>query len=442
MIFSMSCSDFLDVEPVSQLPGDGFYQSESDARAGVYGIYGAVQSAFRTNVIYWGEGRADNVFTSQPGDSYQLMTNDLLLTLGSANWSALYTIISRANYSIHYIPSIFEADDAEGLELLGQARALRALAYFYCVRVWGDVPLITEPYISSTQDLFSAKSDKSQVLTLIEDDLKYAAENCADGYGDDSRILIVKGSVYAILTDVYMWQGKYAEALETSQLVLNNSLYSLESMDNWSGIFVDGNSSESIFEIGYDATLYNNFRVFFATGGYAIYTPSEEFRNSIEPGDLRQTLIYDVTQAEPTLIWKFFGYGFNDEDPGLSTNSIIMYRLADIMLLRAEALNKQGNSNEALGLLNTIRKRAGLSTLTLSDANSMYGDLESAILHERSIELCFEGHRWFDLVRTNKAISTMGPLNGLSDSGNLVWPIHEDAMNENPNLVQNSFYVQ
>lgn len=442
MAVSISCSDFLDIEPVSQLPGNGFYQSESDARAGVYGIYSAVQSAFRTNVIYWGEGRADNVFTSQPGDSYQLMTNDLLLTLSSADWEGLYTIISRANYAIENIPAIFEEDDVDGLELLGQARALRALAYFYCVRVWGDVPLVTEPYVSASQELFVSKTDKSEVLALIEEDLKFAAENCADDYGDDSKALIVKGSVNAILTDVYMWQGKYSEALETSQLVLDNDLYSLVSMSEWSSIFVNGNSGESIFEIGYDETLENSLRNLYSRGSYAIYTPSETFMNSFESGDLRKTLIYDVTQAEPTQIWKYFGEGFNDEDASLSTNNIVMYRLADIMLLRAEALNQQGNTTDALELLNTIRERAGLSTLTLSDANSMYGDLESAILHERSIELCFEGHRWFDLVRTGKAISTMQPLNGLSDADNLVWPIHENSMNENPNLVQNSFYVQ
>ena len=92
-------------------------------------------------------------------------------------------------------------------------------------------------------------------------------------------------------------------------------------------------------------------------------------------------------------------------------------------------------------LLNIIRLRAGLPAFAdEAAAIAMYGDLESAILHERSIVLCYEGHRWFDLVRTGKAIETMGPQNGLSDEDNLVWPIHINSLNKNPNLQQNEFY--
>ena len=111
----------------------------------------------------------------------------------------------------------------------------------------------------------------------------------------------------------------------------------------------------------------------------------------------------------------------------------------DIVLLRAEALVQKGgtaNIAEALTLLNSIRTRAGLPAFdTEADAVAMYGDMESAILHERSIELCYEGHRWFDLVRTGRAIEVMGPINGLSDEKNLVWPISQGALDKNPNLV-------
>lgn len=441
LILSVSCTDkFLDIQPSSQLPGDGFYESETDAKAGVYGAYNAAQSAFRYYFAFWGEGRADAVKTAHPGDPNLLITNNLSITLSSADWSGLYLIISRANYAIKYIPEIFEEGDEEGLQLLGQAHALRALAYFYCARVWGDVPLITEPYVSADQEVFTTMTDKEKILDQVEEDLTFAAINCEDELGTDSRVLFVKGSAYALLTQVYMWRHKYTEALETSQKVLDNNLYSLVPLSEWSTIFTKGSSVESIFEIGYDESRTNNLRILYAIGGDSDYMPSDVFRNSFENGDQRQTLIYDITKAEPKAIWKFFGEGFDDEDASLSTNNIVLIRLADIMLLRAEALNEQGSSSDALALLNTIRERAGLTALTLNDANTMYGDLESAILHERSIELCYEGHRWFDLVRTGKAISTMGPINGLSDNGNLVWPIGETSMNENPNLIQNSFY--
>ena len=134
----------------------------------------------------------------------------------------------------------------------------------------------------------------------------------------------------------------------------------------------------------------------------------------------------------------------SDEDPSPSAQNIVLLRLADIVLLRAEALVKLGGASniaEALSLLNSVRSRAGLPAIENEEnAAARYGNLELAILHERSIELCFEGKRWFDLVRTDKAIATMSPINGLSDQRNLVWPIHVSTLNKNPNLNQNDFY--
>jgi hypothetical protein len=441
-----SCSDLLDKEPISSFSADGFYKTTSDAQAGVYGIYDAAQSVFRTNFAYWGEGRADNVQTAQSGEGMQLLQNNLDESIASAYWGSLYDMINRANYAIKYIPEIFEEGNETGTQLVGEARALRALAYFYLVRIWGDVPLILEPYQSIEQDIFISRTDKQLVLAAIEEDLTYAAQNCREKFGNDrDRIMFTKGSANALLTHVYMWQHKYDEAIGSSSLVLNNPLYALvTNMDDWGKIFTNSYSAESIFEVAYDENETNSLRVLYAIGSYAIFTPSEKFKSSYEEGDKRIDYVYDVTLTDPKAIWKFLGKGLNDEDPTPSKQNIVLMRLADIMLLRAEAFNKKGgeqNQLEALGLLNTIRSRAGLVEFeTVAAAEEMYGDLESAILHERSIELCFEGHRWFDLVRTGKAIATMQPINGLSDERNLVWPISINSLRKNPNLVQNDYY--
>jgi len=442
-----SCDEILDKTPVSTFSADGFYQTKSDCEAAVYGIYDAVQSTFGTRFAYWGEGRADNVKTEQTGEAMYLINNNMTISLASGDWTSLYTIISRANYAIKYIPEIYGENDAAGNMLIGQAKALRALAYFYLVRVWGDVPLITEPYTSVDQDIFVSRTDKEEVLDQIEEDLIYAAEYCDDQYGGDKdRILITQGGANAFLTQLYMWRNEYDKALETSELVLNNSLYSLvTSMANWSDMFIGGYSDESIFEIAYDETdQKNGLRTLYAVGSYAIYVPSEVFKTSYETGDKRIDYVYNVTLAEPKAIWKFLGKGVSDEVSDFYDCNIVMVRLADIMLLRAEALVHVGGSaniTEALSLLNQIRERAGLTAFaTEADADAMYTDLESAILHERSIELCFEGHRWFDLVRTGKAISTMNPINGLSNEANLVWPINSDIINGNPNIEQNEYY--
>ncbi len=422
-----ACTDILDKDPVSSFSASGFYKTTADAQAGIYGIYDAAQSVFRLNFCYWGEGRADNVQTAQSGESLVLSSNNLTNTASSADWTALYTMISRANYAIAYIPNVFEADDVAGQRLLGQAYALRALAYFYLVRVWGDVPFITEPYTSGDQDIFVGKTDKEIVLDQVEEDLQYAASNCIEKFNSNNdRIMFTRGSANGLLTQVYMWRHKYTEALTTSNLVMSNSLYSLVPIADWGKMFSNSYSKESIFEVGYNDTETNGLRTLYAVGSYAIYTPSVKWKESIEEGDLRENFVYDVVPADPKAIWKYLGQGVSDEIATPAKQNIVLIRLADIMLLRAEALNQIGgeaNKTEALTLLNTIRTRAGL-----------------AILHERSVELCFEGHRWFDLVRTGKAISTMGPINGLSDEDNLVWPVHQNSLNKNPNMTQNSFY--
>ena len=439
---AFSCSkDILDKEPQSGFSAQGFYKTSSDAQAGVNGIYDAVQSTFSLNFSFWGEGRADAVNTNHSGDPLLLQQNTLNKTMNSARWNNLYETISRANYAIKYVPSVFEEDTEFGLQLVGQARALRALSYFYAVRVWGDVPLILEPYESVEQELFIAKTDKDVVLDQVIEDLIFASQNCRESFGGErDRLLITQGSAYGLLTQVYMWKGNYEAAIAAADKVLNNSLYSLVSINDWSKIFSTGFSNESIFEIGYDETQTNNLRILYAIGSDSHFFPSENFRASFEEDDLRQDLIYDVTQEEPKKIWKFFGQGFDDESAEPSAQNIVMIRLADIMLLKAEAHNQLGQVAQALSLLNTIRNRAGLPELNEAEAVDMYGDLESALLHERSIELSFEGHRWFDLVRTGKAVEVMGPINGLADEANFVWPIHEDALNRNPNLEQNGFY--
>ena len=440
-----ACTDILDKDPVSSFSASGFYKTTADAQAGIYGIYDAAQSVFRMNFCYWGEGRADNVQTAQSGESLVLSSNNLTNTASSANWTALYTMISRANYAIAFIPGIYEDDNVQGKELLGQAHALRALAYFYLVRVWGDVPFITDPYTSGDQDIFISKTDRETVLDQVEADLQYAAANCIDRYNSNNdRIMFTRGGANGLLTQVYMWRHKYTEALATSSLVMSNSLYGLVPIADWGKMFSNSYSKESIFEVGYNDTETNDLRTLYAVGSYAIYTPSVKWKNSIEDGDLREDYVYDVVPADPKAIWKYLGKGVSDEVSTPSKQNIILIRLADIMLLRAEALNKLGgaaNISEALTLLNIIRLRAGLPAFAdEAAAIAMYGDLESAILHERSIELCYEGHRWFDLVRTGKAIETMGPQNGLSDEDNLVWPIHINSLNKNPNLQQNEFY--
>ncbi|ERJ58125.1 RagB/SusD family nutrient uptake outer membrane protein [Sphingobacterium paucimobilis] len=441
MLLVVSCSD-LDKEPISNFSGQGFYKKPSDAQAGVTGIYNSMQSVFRLNFAYWGEGRADNVTTKHAGDPRALQSNDLTPIINSAKWDGFYTLISRANYAIKYTPQVFgEGESALKRELLGQAHGLRAVAYFYLTRIWGEVPLITEPYESVDQDVFVKRNGTDEVLAKVEEDLLFAVENCSASYsGAKNRVLFTKGAAYAFLTQLYMWQKRYDKAIAAAEKVIGDSQYTLVAMNDWNDIFVKGVSTESIFEIGYNEVQTNALRTLYALGSDSDYVPSTKFIASLEKGDLRQPRIYDVAEVQPRKIWKFFGQGFKDESPEPSSNNIVLTRLADIILLKAEAHANLNQSAEALELLNRIRKRAGLDVMDEATANNEYKSVIDAILHERSVELCFEGHRWFDLVRTGTAISTMQPINGLSNKGNLLWPLHESATLRNTNMKQNEFY--
>ncbi|MFA5848816.1 MAG: RagB/SusD family nutrient uptake outer membrane protein [Bacteroidales bacterium] len=443
-----SCvNSLLDKKPISSFSAESFYKNQDQAKAGVYGIYNSLQSTMHTNFSFWGEGRADNVKTKHAGEPTFLLNNTLTASISSADWTNLYTTISRANYAIKNIPGVFSEGDATGNQLVGQAKAIRALSYFYLVRIWGDVPLILEPYTQAGQDIFVSRTNSELVLDQVEADLKFAVVNCVEKFNStNDRIMFNKGSANALLVQVYMWRKKYTEAIAAADLVISNPLYSLAAdMVAWGKMFSDSYSNESIFEVGYNETQTNGLRVLYAIGSDSHYTPSLNFMASFEAGDLRRAYIYDVTQADPKAIWKYLGKGVSDQIATTSKQNIILIRLADIMMLKAEALNKLGgttNVTNALKLLEPIRKRAGITPnlLTEAQAISMYGSVENAILHERSIELCYEGHRWFDLVRTGKAISTMGPINGLSNAKNLIWPISTTTIDKNPNITQNEFY--
>lgn len=441
-LLTTSCVSLLDKEPESEYSTGNFYKTPAQIKAATMACYAQLQSVMSTNFAYWGEGRADNIAIKHAGETTALHDNNLNADLITADWTTLYTLISRTNYVIKYAPNVFEATDKQGNQYIGEAKALRALAYFYLVRIWGDVPLINEPYTSPDADIFVKRTDKEAVLDFIIDDLEFAATNCAE---NNDRTMFNQTGAKGLLTQVYMWRHDYDNAIKYANEVIGDSKYTLVNrMEDWGKMFSENNSTESIFEVGYDETRTNGLRVLYALGNDADYTPSEKFKESFETGDLRQEYIYDPTTDEP-YIWKFLGKGVDDEVSTPSMQNIILIRLADIMLLKAEALVQKGgddNIEEALKLMEPIRKRAGLTPalLTQTEAINMYGSVEDAILHERSIELCYEGHRWFDLVRTGKAISIMNPINGLSDPNNLVWPISTTTINRNSNIEQNDYY--
>jgi hypothetical protein len=500
-----SCKKFLTEAPVSQVASEDFYKSKYDVDAAMAGMYSAFQltmvgeSQFNDRYHYWGEFRADNFdrFLSYTTTyTTEIALNALTTDNPYADWSRLYTVIARANSNIKYIPGVAALDNnvtpAVVNANLAQSYALRAMSYFYLVRVWGDAPVWLEPYENSE---LNAEKERTKAAVILDDviikDLKLAYDLTVKNQ-NASVYYINEGAICAALADAYMWKKDYTNAI----LWINNlfkarspkgTVYTgtsdanLEPTASWKSIFTSPPSSiETIWSIHWDYTTNgcacmqisfspNNrqFQVDPLLYAKYFYPQTQPVHtNDIRP---KQTLdMYAV--ANPLLnnrdrFLKFYASPANpvaaipttDLNIFYTQNAPVylpMYRLSDIYLLYAEALNGNNDLPNALKYLNFIRKRASLDQYLATDVKvSTKEAMENTILEERQYELIGEGKRWFDLVRTNKVKEIMDPvlkdrqtrngnadIVGFTDVRRAYWPLSRAVMNSNRKLVQNPGY--
>lgn len=464
-----SCKKALEIDPTTSYSSSNFWTETPQATAALYGAYTILQGAMAPESVLYGEGRADNVALNPLALSSQtlnLLTNNLNSSLPITSWNGFYQVVNQTNLILKNTlimkgKGLYLGKTAEYNSVRGQAFAMRAFCYFYMTRIWGKIPLVTEPLLDANQNVSIARSDTTAVYAQIQADLDSATlAPIPASYptASSTRAQLTLGAVNALYTDFYMWRHQYSNALAASQKLIGNPTYSLASLysasstadyninpaliDNtaYAQMFTKGFSTESIFEIDYNfaeratrsflITVYGDlgFQPFFKASGYI----SSKFTST----DLRSKVNFDSNSG----IMKFFeksGFVRGTQDD----KNIILYRLADILLLRAEALNKTGDVAGAMNLVNQIRTRAGATAYTEASYSGLSTDqIEDLILDERARELCFEGKRWFDLVRTGKAIKVLQPINGLSQTANYLWPVNLTEIRLNPLLDQNSYY--
>jgi hypothetical protein len=451
-VFTISCEDLLEQKPVSNLTQDDFWQTKDDATAGVVALYDGLQSMLSTNFLFWGDIRSDVVEfvegESNPTPAHlMIMNNDLDANMGQADWTNLYNVIARSNNVIANVSQIDESSlsSNEKNVFLAQGYFVRALAYFYAIRVWGDVPLITRPYTSAKDDFFVSRTDQNAVLDTIKSDIEYAI-NYLPQSSNPTRA--TWGAAMSLKAHVYAWTGEYSVTSDAIELIISSNLYSLVSKENYSDIFEKENSSESIFELQFDFASNketNGISDLFMALPYRSFIeprfqPSDYLLNSYDPEDIRgDYLLFRESQnyngTSPELIMKYFGS--DDGNPSgqyrIADDNIILFRFSDIYLLKAEALNELGQTANSIHYLNTIRLRAGVQETNATTKE----EVKSAILEERMRELCFEGHRFFDLIRNGVALELLDNLNSVDQ---ILWPIHQNRLIENPKLEQNEYY--
>jgi len=450
----LCCKKVTEQIPDSNITPANFYKTASDADNAINACYDALQGS-SNNYEIWGDGRADMLASTDRSQSsdLQVASGNVSATNDYVGWGSLYAGINRCNSVIKNVPLMNDpALAARRDRIVGEAFYLRALFYFFLTRTYENVPLILQPYEDLSGDFFPKNSSREVIFDQIEKDLKLAETAIPDlpfSTLIENKGKATKAAVRSTLVDLYLWQKKYQQAADLAGQVINSSVgYSLVPGTNFATIFTGKNSTESIFEVQYNYTYQegnnNSLSELFLPIGGSInagnlrYQPTNALLATLPSNDNRASITYKNTGANPAP-YRDANKLYIAKYPGTVVGTIfypdanrIVYRLAEIILFRAEALNELGQPQNALPLLNQIRTRAGLTPSTATTQQ----DVRLAIEQERFAELAFEGKRYYDLIRTGRYAA----VTGYNNANYLRWPLPASEIIKNPNLVQNPGY--
>ena len=483
-ISTCSCNKYLDTHPQNGITSDQFWQTKEQLQAAVIGCYSALLTgsngtkAPAEDFFLWGEIRADFV---KPGpgitnDELNIINTTILPTNSIAKWDPMYRVINLCNTVLQFGPGVLAKDNTLTQSALnsylGEVYALRAMMYFYLVRSFGDVPLKLTATATDNDLTHLAKTAQKDILKQIVADLKIAETDATVTYGDNAsdKGRITKFTVNALQADVYLWMDDYADCITACDKVINSGKYGLVAGDaNWfSKLFVTGNSAEGIFELQYDAQVLNPyFSMFAETIPKYRYVADPNIIDNFYTVDNVNPLNVDIRGLDVAIhaadqsIYKYIALTPTTlRTVDVSYAHWIVYRYADILLMKAEACANNGRGQDALDLINVIRTRAGaLPSSAQSPSSDDVQGITNYILAERAREFAFEGKRWYDLLRVAKrnnyaridvlvtaaiesvpALYSQSAINKLNDPNSLYFPIPFGDIQNDPNLVQNPFY--
>jgi len=435
------CKKFVDVgSPKTQVITSTVYTDDATATSAIRGIYSKMME--NNNIINYSftlySGLSADEFANYSTFSYQIEFVNNALTPPNSEintlWSSAYQFIYYSNAVIEGLANSKGVTTVTKNQLLGEAKFIRALCYFYLVNLWGDVPLITtsDYRINSV----ASRTPLSQVYQQIINDLKDAQSLLPASYPTSGRVRPNKYSVTALLARAYLYTGDWVNADAQASSVINNSVvYILQ--NNLNSVFL-ANSREAIWQLipvipEFNTQEGNAFILINAPINVAL---SNELLTSFELGDNRRTnWIHDTVISAQSYSYPF---KYKVKNGSTITENLMILRLAEQYLIRAEARARQNNIAGSQADINMIRNRAGLSNTIANDQPSLL----LAIDKERRNEFFTEfGHRWLDLKRTNKANGLLQSIKGSNwQSTDVLYPIPQSDINNNPNLTQNNGY--
>lgn len=509
-VFVSCTEDFITLNPPSNLNISGFYKTETDMNQAVLAAYGSLRALYNDQYIRLGEIRSDNTTYSwlagNPENEKGIdeFASPLLPDNGFLNscWNDSYQTILRCNIVIGRIDGITFTNEKFKAQYKAEAMFLRALMYFYLNRIFGGYGINNEllgvikvdKEITPQEAYELNRGTLKEIYDLIIEDLTFAEQNLPDSYPGTDKGRVTKAGATALLGKVYMTMAGYPlnggneyynKAIDQFKIILQNSTYSL--VPSYKELFnVDNkNTSESLFEVQYKkgtqggatgSPWNNNFAPRFSDKEVVLVgnkggsnSPTKNMSDAYEYGDPRKYVsMRDGWRNAKTGNWendryvcKYYDVSTSGSDNG---NNWIELRLGEVYLLYSEALVRtNGNKQEALNYLNKIRERARntpgdpqIGTVPNLLQNYLLTDFVTdndfllAIEKERRIELAFENHRWFDLVRTGRAKDVMIAEQAYDGYNSFTWsddavcyPIPATVMQSNPGkIIQNKGYTQ
>lgn len=484
-IVNYSCDDYLNLEPISVISSNAFWKSEDDAVGALSGMYAQFRDDIASYDLYLiGEGRSDVMGNSLAAavlvdfDQNTLTPDNLENRYGgiSINWQDIYKVINSCNQILNYVPEISFANPEKKNNIIAQSFAMRAYLYFICLKTWGGVPIVTEVVSDNLTNLQRKRNTANEVLELIKDDIDKSISLFPDILYPENRALWSFGSVNALKASVYLWSGKVMGGDKADFEIALEACNKVQSTDTrllpeFSSVFeFDNKGNEEIlfavrrtfdeYKGGNIQSLMYPLEMFFPGpldpvtssllepyAGAPYWEPSPKVRNLYDQDDKRKNASFlevyykndsGVREFITSVIIKFNGTVIGGSRYFI--DDYIIFRYADVLLMKAEALNAldMDPSKE----INEIRKRAygdNSSNYTFTSSNKL--DNDRAILNERFKELLFEGKRWWDLIRFNMAFELVPSLQDRKGQDYLLlFPIPKSTLSLNPDLEQNPGY--
>ena len=436
LLFSSSCEDVLNPEPIDLLTNDIVLNEPRDVGNVEIGLYSAFRNIAPATVIA-GDFTADMLIHNGTFSQYrELGTKQISSANASvaALWGAIYNTVYIANFILERLPDVEGVPTAQRNQVMGTAHFLRGYAYFIALYSFGGVPEVTTTDIETNRNI--PRATESEILTLIEDDYNEALSTVPGqpvnaGY-------VGKFAVSAALARFHLYQGNWTEAQQFATDVIDSEEYELEL--DFSSIVEEDFTSEAILEVGYtladDPGTSGNFGLNNLFVGRREIIPSNQVVVALatsESGDRFSSMNFDLANLSGNDNgWSVAKYGTADAD----NNNVVVFRLAEMYLIRAEARTQLENVtglNSAQTDINALRTRANAPTIGSVSKSQMLRLIEE----ERRYELAFEGHRWYDLVRTGRAQEVMSAFSVNWRSDYERWPIPQREIQNNPALVGN-----